>query len=63
MMKDSTYNKVKILHHLSSLYWFIQKHALPDAERADTAYIKLLEDLKKDLDKHIGQFEKNTCKE
>lgn len=63
MMNNDKYNKVKILSDLSALCWFIEKHALIDAKKEnDQECMVLLENIKKDLDKHINTFEKSTCK-
>ena len=63
MMNNDKYNKVKILNDLSALCWFIEKHALGDAKKEnDQECMVLLENIKKDLDKHINTFEKSTCK-
>ncbi len=63
MMDNAKYNKVKVLYDLSALCWFIEKHALADAKKAnDSECIKMLEELKKDLEKQIAAFDKNACK-
>lgn len=63
MMNNSKYNKIKVLHDASALCWFIEMHALEDAQKAgDKECIGMLENLKKDLEKHIVTFEKHTCK-
>lgn len=62
MMNNAKYNKIKILHDLSALCWFIEMHALADAQKAgDKDCIALLEQLRKDLDKQIAIFDKQTC--
>mgnify|MGYP000465742675 CR=1 FL=1 len=59
MLDNAKYNKVKILHDLSGLCWFIEKHALADAQKSnDTECISLLENLKKELEKQIDLFQK-----
>ena len=63
MMNNDKYNKVKILSDLSALCWFIEQHALIDAKKEnDQECMALLENIKKDLDKHITTVEKSTCK-
>lgn len=59
MLDDCTYNKIKLLHELSSQLWFIQKHALQDAKIACDDHCKnVLIDLEKDLQKHIELLHK-----
>lgn len=63
MVNNAKYNKIKVLYELSSLCWFIEKHALADAQKAGEAECtKMLEELKKDIDKHIAAFDKHACK-
>ncbi len=62
MLDNSTYNKVKMLCQLSELCWFIDKHALQDAEKSGDQ--ECLEDMKaihKDLEKHIEKLQKSMC--
>lgn len=62
-MDNCKYNKVKILHDLSALCWFIQKHALEDAKKANDAdCVKKLQELSKDLEKHLEAFKHCPCK-
>jgi hypothetical protein len=62
-MNNAKYNKIKVLHDLSALCWFIEMHALADAQKSgDKESINLLEQLKKDLEKQITTFDKNACK-
>ena len=54
MLNDCNYNIIKVLHDLSSIYWFLKKHGLMDAKiSGDTYNYKILEDLKKDVEKHL----------
>lgn len=58
MLSDNKYNKNKILHDLSSLCWFLDKHALEEAKKSnDQNYARMLEQLKQDLEKHIANFD------
>lgn len=62
MLDNSTYNKIKTLNHLSKLCWFIDKHALKDAELAgDQECVVALMALQKDLEKHIEKLQKSVC--
>ncbi len=57
VLDNCSYNKIKLLHELSSQLWFIQKHALNDAEAAgDAACIQALRDLEHDLQKHLERL-------
>ena len=62
MLDNSTYNKIKTLSTLSELCWFIEKHALIDAQKAgDKECIEHLQTLKRDLEKHIEKLQKTMC--
>jgi len=62
MLDNSSYNKVKIVYKLSSLLWFIEKHALLDAQvSGDRECQELLIALQKDLQKHIEKFRTESC--
>ncbi len=56
MLPDHRYDKIKIIHDASCLAWFIEKHALEQADKSDE-YINTLEKFKKDLEKYIADFE------
>lgn len=54
MLDHCTYDKVKLLHEISSLVWFIEQHAKNDAQSAkDAACQELLTKLVQDLEKYI----------
>lgn len=62
MLDNSTYNKIKILHELSSNIWFIQKHAIPDAEKAgDKDCLEILLAIERDLQKHLEKLQNTVC--
>ncbi len=66
MMENATYNKIKLLSHLSELIWFIEKHALTDAQQAnDTDCVEMLKQLHTDLEKQLTALQKSLkcCKE
>ena len=55
MLDNCNYNAIKILHELSSLAWFLQKHAIQDEKKDQhSQYLVMYEQLLKDLDKHIN---------
>ncbi len=63
MLKHNEYDKAKLLHKLSCLIWFIENHAHEDAKKADDKeFAKILEHLKKDLNKYIPQLRDSFCK-
>lgn len=63
MLDHCMYDKVKLLHELSSLLWFIQKHAKDDAKQSDNGQCQeAFEKLAQDLEKHIHELEKTICK-
>ncbi len=61
MLDNCTYDKVKILHELSCLLWFIQKHAHKEIPDNDVCHA-LLKDLEKDLEKYVTAFKELVCK-
>ncbi len=62
MLEDCDYDKTKIVHELSSVSWFLKKHAIKDAKKQKHALCaKEYEALQKDLDKHIHALHKAIC--
>ncbi len=62
MLDNGTYNKVKLVHELSALAWFIEKHALKDAENAgDQACVAALTNLHRDLCAHLERLQNTVC--
>ena len=62
MLDNTTYNKIKLVYHFSHLVWFIEKHALPDAEKAgDVELLETLKALQKELPKYLEKLQKNVC--
>jgi hypothetical protein len=58
MLDNCSYNNVKLLHDLSRLLWFLKKHAIQDALRAnDTDSMLMYEKLEKDLQEYIERLE------
>ncbi len=60
-LNNCDYDKIKILHELSSILWFIKKHALVDAQQ-DDEYSRLLNRLESDLEKHVAELKDMVCK-
>ena len=62
ILDNSSYNKIKLLYKFSELAWFIEKHALLDAQTAgDKVCEELLISIHKDLKKHIEQLQRAAC--
>jgi hypothetical protein len=62
MLDNATYNKVKLLHNLSAIYWFLEKHALIDAQNAgDKESVEAFKALQRDIEKHIEKMQKAMC--
>lgn len=58
MLDHCTYDKVKLLHEISKIVWFIEKHAKQDAKNAnDMECHDLFEKLAQDLEKYITQLQ------
>lgn len=63
MLHNCEYDKIKILHMICKLEWFIRKHAKDEAKsQGEAASLTALESLQKDLEKHIEVFHKLVCK-
>jgi len=57
MLDNCNYDKIKVLHELSCVAWFLEKHGLQDAKSVgDEQCCKVFENLKKDLEKHICEL-------
>ncbi len=53
-LENCCYDKTKLLHELSCISWFIEKHAQPEAKKTkDKEFEDLLKKLQKDLSPHI----------
>ena len=62
MLDNCTYNKIKMVYKISDLCWFIEKHAIEDAEKAgDMECAEILRGLQKDLEKHLEKVNKSLC--
>lgn len=59
MLDDCTYDKVKLLHLFSRACWFIEKHALNDAQKSgDTNCHDIFKKIHQDLERHIAILKK-----
>jgi len=58
MLEDCRYNKIKLVHELSSILWFLEKCCTRDAKDAgNLQHTNYLEELKQDLEKHIKKID------
>ncbi len=55
MIQNKTYNSIKLYYKLTSLVWFLEKHAIPEAQ-GDADCVQKLTSLKADLEKHLEQL-------
>jgi hypothetical protein len=60
-LNNGDYDKIKILHELSSISWFIKKHALEDLPK-DTETFAFLKQLESSLEKHVAKLKDMVCK-
>ncbi|MEX0849636.1 MAG: hypothetical protein WD055_05375 [Candidatus Dependentiae bacterium] len=59
MLHDAQYDKVKLLYKLSKLCWFLEKHAIENAQSSEGEDIAdQLKELKDDLNRHIILLQK-----
>jgi len=63
LLDDCKYDKVKILHEISSAAWYLEKHAKENAEKAgDHECYELYDALQTDLEKHIQALKQAISK-
>ena len=64
MLDNCCYNKIKLMHDVSSLIWFIKQHALADAQKEnDNACQDFLKNLEKDLCEHLHTLKHMVCEQ
>jgi hypothetical protein len=64
MLDHSSYDKIKLLHELSSIVWFIEKHAKLDAKNSgDMECHDFFEQLAEDLEEYIHELQHMICEE
>jgi hypothetical protein len=62
MLDNVSFDKIKLLYKLSDLLWFIEKHALLDAQNAgDKECVDALVGIQRDFQKHIEKLQKSMC--
>lgn len=59
-LDNCDYDKIKILHELSSVLWFIKKHALEDTQK-NTESFTFLKQLESSLEKHVAKLKDMVC--
>lgn len=59
MLNNCNYTKVRLLHDLSRIVWFLKKHAKEDAkEEGHELCIGMCQELESDLEAHIEKIRK-----
>jgi len=62
-LDNCCYNKVKLLAEISQMIWFIERHAEPDAQKAnDEKCFIAVEELRNDLEKYVVKLSQLVCK-
>lgn len=62
MLDNVSYDKIKLLHKLSCINWFIEKHGKNDAQTAgDQEFLVTLTSMQKDLQKYIEKLQQGMC--
>jgi hypothetical protein len=63
MLSNCNYNKVRLLHDLSRIDWYLKKHAKRDAKKEKHKECHdMCVALEKDIEKHIDQIKKALAK-
>jgi len=63
MLDDCTYDKIKLINELSSIVWFIEKHAKQNALNIkDEQCFDMLEKLAEDIEKFTDPLKHSLCK-
>jgi hypothetical protein len=62
ILDNNTYNKIKLLHEISCIIWFLEKHALQDAQATgDTQLLTQLQQLKYELTQQLEKLQQAVC--
>jgi hypothetical protein len=60
MLDNCKYNKIKLLHELSSILWFLKKCCIQDAKNfGDLQHSNYLKEFQNDLEKHIKKIDES----
>lgn len=62
VLDNCSYNKIKLMHELSSMLWFISHHAINDAKAAgDASFVEALQVIEEDLQRHLERLRHSMC--
>jgi|KBSMisStaDraftv2_1062788.scaffolds.fasta_scaffold2100291_2 hypothetical protein len=62
-LNNCVYNKIKLLHELSSILWFIERHAnIDEAHGGSKECLAMLGELERDLEKYVDRIKAVVCK-
>lgn len=62
ILDNPSYDKIKLIHELSKINWFLEKHALEDAKLSgDNDCHQAMIELHKDIQRHIERLHKQVC--
>jgi len=61
MLTNCEYDKIKVLHDLGKVEWFLAHHAKVDAEKKDEKFLHMCEALQQDIARH-SEVIKSTLK-
>ena len=54
MLNNASYTYIRILHDLSKIVWFLEKHAKEDCKKAGHELSEpMLDEMREDLEKHM----------
>ncbi len=57
MLDNCNYTKIKLLHKLSQIAWYCEKHAQQDAEETGhPACQEMYEEIRQDCEKHMAKL-------
>jgi len=57
MLDNCNYTKVKLLHDLSRITWYLKRHAKEDAKKSGHVLCHTMcEEMEKDLEKHMEKL-------
>lgn len=64
MLPNGRYDKIKVLHDMSSLLWFIKEHAIKEAaKQGHNDCLTYYKEIEKDIEKHIRALEEMLFKQ
>jgi len=64
MLTNGRYDKIKVLHDMSSPLWFLKEHAIKESAKHGHEHCLIYyKELEKDLEKHIKMLEEMVYKQ